>query len=413
MSKPENSVSGGIKTAFWLCLLIGSTGAFFIWKDLADISQWIITSPREHTMFVWYYRWEITIVSFLAMGVAGWLWWNNRVLLATKWFVLIAGLAFFNWYTGFVNPDLMMRERQHDGLIVSIEEAKRYVKPDESVIVIDINGSARAHPDHQVLRPHVAGNDEKPIGGENVVMTYCGLTNMGIAYTPVIDGQPLNLRPRSQLQNNLLMVDDISGEPVQQMWGMKEADVVAGDGGRMKEWATFRMPFAKFEQAYPNGEVFINDYVSDGYMTTFRENPVKRIYENIADFLFAMAIDTQRELERPTFPTIDNIDTRLPGKTLVWGVDISDDFVAYTEEFVRAQDHPINTAIGGRPVVVTYDEQYQSLGIFFNDTGEKIETIDFYGNANGHKLERVNTVKAGAYWVIWANFFPGAELNRA
>ena len=81
MSKPENSVSGGIKTAFWLCLLIGSTGAFFIWKDLADISQWIITSPREHTMFVWYYRWEITIASFLAMGVAAWLWWNNRVLL--------------------------------------------------------------------------------------------------------------------------------------------------------------------------------------------------------------------------------------------------------------------------------------------------------------------------------------------
>ena len=147
-------------------------------------------------------------------------------------------------------------------------------------------------------------------------------------------------------------------------------------------------------------------------MTTFWQNPVKRIYENIADFLFAMAIDTQREMEQPTFPTIDNIDARLPGKTLVWGVDIGDDFVAYTEEFVRSQDTPINTAIGGRPVVVIYDEQYQSLGIFLNDTGHLVENIDFYGNANGQKLERVNTVKAGAYWVIWANFFPDAELNR-
>ena len=412
MSTSEKSLSGTTKAAFWVCLLIGSTGAFFIWKDLADISQWIITSPREHTMFVWYYRWEITIASFLTLGTAAWLWWKNRELLAPMWFALITGIAIFNWYTGFVNPDLMMRARQHDGLIVSIEEAKRYVKPEESVIVIDINGNARAHPDHQVLRPHVAGNDKKPIGGENVVMTYCGLTNMGIAYTPVIDGAPLDLRPRSQLENNLLMVDDISGEPVQQMWGMKEADVVAGKGGRMKEWATFRMPFAKFEQAYPDGEVFINDYVSEGYMTTFWQNPVKRIYENIADFLFAMAIDTQREMEQPTFPTIDNIDTRLPGKTLVWGVDIGDDFVAYTEEFVRSQDTPINTAIGGRPVVVIYDEQYQSLGIFLNDTGHLVENIDFYGNANGQKLERVNTVKAGAYWVIWANFFPDAELNR-
>lgn len=28
----------------------------------------------------------------------------------------------------------------------------------------------------------------------------------------------------------------------------------------LKQWPTFRMPFAKFTLAYPQGEVFLNDY---------------------------------------------------------------------------------------------------------------------------------------------------------
>ncbi|UCF48036.1 MAG: DUF3179 domain-containing protein [Myxococcales bacterium] len=411
MSKDAQPVPIAVKVAFWFCIIVGSLGSFFIWKDLADISQWMVTSPREHTMAVWYHRWEITMVSFAAMGVALWLWVKNRSLLNKYVFIAIGLLAFFNWYAGFINPGLMMRSRQHDGVILSVEQARPHVEPDESVIVVDINGHARAHPDFQVLRPHVAGNDDKPIGGENVIMTYCGLTNLGMAYTPEIDGEPVDLHPRTQLENNLVMVDSISGEPIQQIWGAKEVDVVAGNPARMREWPTFRMPFAKFEEAYPDGEVFINDYVAKGYMTTWIR-PVKRLYDDFADFLFSIAITTQQELERPTFPTIKNIDKRLPAKTLVWGVDVGDDYVAYTEEFVRSQGEPINTQIGGRDVVVTYDEEYESLGIFFNDTGEVVEEIDFFGNVGDTKLERVNTVKAGAYWVIWANWFPDAEINR-
>ena len=61
------------------------------------------------------------------------------------------------------------------------------------VTIYEIDGIARAHPDQQVLRPHVAGG--APVNDKEVVMTYCGLTNLGMAYVPEIDGEKLDLYP--------------------------------------------------------------------------------------------------------------------------------------------------------------------------------------------------------------------------
>ena len=49
---------------------------------------------------------------------------------------------------------------------------------------------------------------------------------------------------------------------------------------------------------------------------------------------------------------------------------------------------------------------------FYNPTGLPVTTIDFYGNTGAEQLLRVETVKAGAYWVIWASFFPDTDINR-
>jgi hypothetical protein len=42
------------------------------------------------------------------------------------------------------------------------------------------------------LRPHLAGNEEG-LNGENVVMTYCAMANLGIGYTPEIEGKKVDL----------------------------------------------------------------------------------------------------------------------------------------------------------------------------------------------------------------------------
>ena len=88
-----------------------------------------------------------------------------------------------------------------------IEEARKYLNPAESVVVIEKDGVARAHPDHQLMRPHLAGNDEG-LAGENVVMTYCAMANLGLGYRPEIAGDKLDLEVLAQHGNNLILRDN-------------------------------------------------------------------------------------------------------------------------------------------------------------------------------------------------------------
>jgi hypothetical protein len=399
------------KIVFWSAMALAQALAFLLFKDLADVSQWVVQSARETTMAVWYNRFPLAIVSAVLLVAASVVWLKTRAGVGKKGFVFLLLVFCAFWFSGMVNPHIMMRPRQVDSVWVNVEEATKYVRNDESVIVYEIDGVARAHSDLQVLRPHVAGG--APVNDTEVVMTYCGLTNLGMAYVPEIDGEKLDLAPMTQLENNLVMFDRNSGEPIQQLWGQTEADVVAGRDRGMAEYPTFRMPFGKFAEAYPDGEVFINDYLVSDMRTSFWKNPALFVYDRAMELIFNGAIYWQKNFESPVFPTIDHHDPRLPNKAKVWGFDINHDYVAYTEEYIRDNGNLVNAKVGGEDVVIAWDEQYQSLGVWFNYTGAEIGSIDFWGKTDtGRRLTRVESVKAGAFWVVWANFFPTTDLNR-
>ena len=399
------------KILFWSSMLLAQALAFMLFKDLADLSQWVIQGARETTMAVWYNRYPMAAISIIALLVSSIVWFKMTTGVGRKGFAVLVLMCSVFLFSSMINPYIMMRPRQEGSVFVDIENARKYVRAQESVIVYEIDGKARAHPDQQVLRPHVAGG--APVNGKEVVMTYCGLTNLGMAYIPEIDGQKLDLAPMTQLENNLVMFDSNSGEPIQQLWGQTEADAVAGNERGMSEYPTFRMPFEKFELAYPEGEVFINDYLVEDMRTGFWQNPALFTYDRMMEFIFNTAIESQQNEEAPVFPTIEHQDERLPNKTLIWGFDLNEDYVAYTEQFVRENNGLINAQVGGEDVVIAYDEEFQSLGVYFNFTGEKVSEINFFGSTDsGVTLPRVETVKAGAYWVVWANFFPKTDLNR-
>jgi len=407
----KNTMKISPKIIYWTSMSIALAVAFLIFKDLADISQWVIQGSRETTMAVWYNRVPLAVTSMVFAIIASIVWFRTRAGIGARGFVALLLIFIGLWASGIVNPHIMMRARQDNAVWVGTEEASKYVAADESVIVYEIDGVARAHADLQVLRPHVAGG--ATVNGKNVVMTYCGLTNLGVAYVPEIDGRKLDLAPMTQLENNLVMFDANSGEPIQQLWGQTEADVVAGSERGMEEYPTFRMPFQKFAKAYPDGEVFINDYLVEDMRPKFWQNPPLFAYDRVMEVIFNTAIELQREIEAPVFPTIEHRDDRLPTKELIWGFDINHDYVAYTENFVRENGNLINATVGGENVVIAWDEDYQSLGVYFNFTGEKVQGIDFFGlTDNGAKLPRIETLKAGAYWLVWTNFFPQTDLNR-
>lgn len=369
--------------------------AFLLFKDLADLSQWLFQSSREFTMTVWYNRWAITGLSLFALAGSSVLWIRNPSLLGKKLMFALVTISLFNCYVGILNPSLMFRAQQgaDQAKFVSVTEAPNFLNEmlyasydkerfenvnEISVIVLETDQGARAYTDYYMLQPHVASAGT--IEGEDVVMTYCGLTNMGIAYSPNIDGQPVELRAITQLRNNLVMADRFTGEPIQQFWGSMERD--GEHGPSMREWPSQRMPFGSFRQLYPNGLVYVNGIKQQS------SNPLVQFFDRlIRDGVMVHAVRTlQWQSEDPAFPTITEFDSRLPKKQLVWGINIDRDHVAYSKDFVAKHDGPINVSIGGKAIVVNYSAQYDSIGAFYNPSRETITRVDISGHSNQGNL---------------------------
>jgi len=408
-----------ITALFWSLLAISLLANSFIFKDLADISQWLVQSRRQVTLAVWYHRHAIALIAIGSL-IGAWLIWFQHPGLSPLW--LLAGLSLvllLLFYSGYINPHLMFRPQQSAAKFVPVGEAhpclqrtlkwarfgsREYASVDDvSVTVIETDSGAIAYSDYFIMQPHIvtAGTiDRQP-----VVMTYCGLSNAAIAYSAELNGQPLRLGVMTQLENNLVMWDRETGEPIQQLPGCIER----GQGNSsLKEWPCVRMPLASFEALYPQGKVYINE------IPDLARNPLASLWDRLVRHVIMYnGIGMQWENVEPAFPTIKVFDERLPRKTLVYGLNVGEDYVAYTRDFVIARGRLINTRIGDRDIVISYSPRYETLGAFYNDTGAPVSEIDVMGCLpSGDSLERVPTLKSGVFWFIWANFHRQTDLNR-
>ena len=174
----------------------------------------------------------------------------------------------------------------------------------------------------------------------------------------------------------------------------------------MQEWPTYRMPYKAFKKAFPEGKVFLNK------IPKFTQNPFLWLVDNIVEQVFLWGTIPHDRTESLLFETLDVDDKRLRRKEYVWGFNVGQDSVAYTEDFIRENNNLINVVVGDREIVVTYDPDFDSVGVYYNDSGQAISDINFWGESDQGKLARVETVKAGLYWCVWANFYPETDLNR-
>jgi hypothetical protein len=388
------------KITFWLSMLIAQLGAFILFKDLADISQWVVQSSREFTMFVWYNKWILAAIALSGLVISVAVWRADRKVcpkLLLGFLIVFFGI---NFYSGMFNTRLMFRSQQHVADFVPVAEAPRYLQlsldkahfgpkswatvDDIEVLVLETDHGACAY----------------------LIMTYCGLTNLGIAYSPVIGDQELDLTVMTQLKNNLVLVDKNSGHPIQQLWGTRERDP---EQRKMKEWPTVRMPFRAFRHLYPDGMVFINE------IPGFTENPVLALWDRLVRngmMLWGVGLNWI-DNDKPAFPTIDFKDTRLPMKELVYTISVNGEHVAYSIGFIKQQGNIINTTIGGSPIVINYDSRMDVVTAFFKSNEAPVTKIDVFGKIpGGEMLGRVNTLKSKLFWFVFVEYYPDTDVNR-
>ncbi|MEW8073236.1 MAG: DUF3179 domain-containing (seleno)protein [Candidatus Thiodiazotropha sp.] len=420
MSKESSAIAVWRRPAFWVAMFLAQAGAFILFKDLADISQWLVQSSREFTMSVWYNRHVLAAVSVGLLVAALIIRGRHRAVCSVSLLSLLVFLFAFNFYSGMINPKLMFRAQQFEAKFVPVNEASDYLRQslkkarfskdgyvsvdDIEVLVLETDKGAYAYTDYYLLQPHVVKGGK--IDGEEVIMTYCGLTNLGIAYSPVIGDQKLDLTVMTQLKNNLVLFDKNSGEAIQQLWGSMERNP---DKGRMKEWPTIRMPFASYRRLYPQGKVFVNE------LPSISEHPLLALWDRMVRHgMMHPAVSWQHDSpDTPTFPTIRYKDKRLPMKQMIYALNVEDDYVVYTKEFLSQLEGPLNVEIGNRMVVIDYNIEFDAVTAFFNDTQNPVRQVDVFGRtASGLKLERVNTLKSNLFWFIFAEFYPHTDVNR-
>lgn len=72
----------------------------------------------------------------------------------------------------------------------------------------------------------------------------------------------------------------------------------------------------------------------------------------------------------------------------------------------------VNAVIGERNVVIARDPINESVGAFYSSSDAPVTSIDFFGNSDQGVLRRVETLKAGLFWHVWAEFYPNTDIDR-
>ncbi len=358
---------------------------------LGDLTQLFVQFPRSVTMMVWDFRIELMVLGLSIFGLALFFSIQNRYLSKT---ILAVNIIAFSglFFSGYINvPYFMFQTQQDTAKYVSIQEAQKYLNQNEKVMVIEVNGDARAFPHNWIAQPHVAGDI---IGGEEITLAYCSLSHLGTAYRPYANDQKLDLKVMLQLENNLVLFDENTNVPIQQIYGRLERSEA-----RLSKYPTQVMSLAAFEHIYPEGRVFFN--------------PVENLWDKIVRGMVLDVTHRQYTEDEPAFPTMKHMDSRLHPKEQIYGVVIGDDTIAYTKGFLE-RNPIINTTIGGKDVVIVYYAEFDTVAGFSRILDGQIMTvteIDVQGNIAAGKLDRI-PVDSEVLWMIWSNFYPDTDLKN-
>ena len=84
---------------------------FFLFRDLADLSQFIIEPPRSSTIATWRYQNFLSLASLSPLALGGMLKMVYPAVCSWPLFLTISGWTSMLFYSGVINPHVMMRAR--------------------------------------------------------------------------------------------------------------------------------------------------------------------------------------------------------------------------------------------------------------------------------------------------------------
>jgi hypothetical protein len=211
---------------------------------------------------------------------------------------------------------------------VSVPEADAWLEAVEPVILIQVDGDARAYP-IQILMWHEIANDT--VGGLPLTITFCPLCNTAIAFKRTVNGQVLDFGTTGRLRySNLIMYD----HQTETWWQQATGEAIVGEqtGTQLEFYPAAMISWQDFKTKYPDGSVLSRE---TGFARDYGKNPYFG-YDDIDQTPFLYSGETPDQL---------------PPMARVLTIDLNDEAVAYPYD-VLSEAKVINDSVGGQVVVV-------------------------------------------------------------
>lgn len=247
----------------------------------------------------------------------------------------------------------------------TVGEADTWLNDSDVVFVLDYKGTAKAYP-QRILNWHEIVNDE--VSGDPLAVTFCPLCGSALAFDRRMDGQILEFGVSGKLKDNDLIMYDRQTET---FWQQITGEAIVGEliGKELTQIPLSGMRWREFKEDFPQSMVLSRE---TGFSRNYDVSPYGS-YEEDASTLF---------------PVEGGVDRTIHPKTVVYGVEIGDEAMAYPEESLQKQGR-IQDEIGGVSIEITY--RNGKVTVVNKDEDEEIAATRLF-------------------WFAWKAFHPGTKL---
>jgi hypothetical protein len=212
---------------------------------------------------------------------------------------------------------------------VSVREADQWLDSREPVVVVNLDGVAKAYP-IQILIWHEIVNDV--VGQTPVTVTFCPLCNTALAFDRRFDGRLLDFGTTGRLRLSDLVMYDRQTET---WWQQATGEGIVGEhAGRVLEFLSAPLlSWKTFKATFPEGHVLSRD---TGFQRAYGQNPY-------------VGYDRQRS----PFPNFfkRQVDGRLSAMERVVAIDLNGESAAFPFSSLR-DSRVANDEVGDVPVAV-------------------------------------------------------------
>ncbi len=278
----------------------------------------------------------------------------------------------------------------------------------ELVVGLLSGGYSRAYP-VRLLSLHEVVNDQ--IGDTYIAVTWCPLCFTAIVYDRVVEEKLLTFRASGYLLNDNLVLKD---HPTDTLWSQLLGQGIKGAkrGALLDVIPSTVSTWGVWKNSYPETQVLSPKTL--GYNSEIID-PYSGYYSSGV----------------PGFSSNPDPDQRLPGKSLVEGLNLGDHQIAFPLELLQDQGI-LQLELGPYPLVAVYSGLRQSS--FFYLRQDRDEVLDFtlsergellidnqtgtswdistglaiHGLNQGHQLQSLPSQLA--FWFAWTGFFPETDL---